>query len=410
MNGTPVDAASRWLPKLAVKKADAETVLKDVGADPDYVVPDGTKIRVVQAEAWARLLSSVCPHETRYPNLFASMGPDVASAYGGVTADAKLIASLKESKEDEQGAIDKDGASEDDKQTHQKKKRELDELIDKTQGDYRTQLDALLAKLREGAGKAPADVKKQMPSALVALRHAVDDAKLANAVAILRYPLAMPQMPLELKTQAKRILADTVQQRTGHRPDLDDAEIGVTLEDGEVKLSLAGVPSSALRGLEPAALVHDTVDRAEAYVERALSFPEYVAETQDMLDRESDIIKAAAEGFEVDESKTAGGDDLGDLDVAAGAAKGKPASAHRPVPMTACGKPEPTLVAGDDADDGDDDETDGDEGAGGKGGKPKKKAHHAKPHKHKKAAKAKHEKSKVAKARSSKPTTVARRK
>ncbi len=51
-----------------------------------------------------------------------------------------------------------------------------------------------------------------------ALKRAVDDAKLANSVALLRYPLAMPGMPQELKTQAKRIVADVIEDRTGAPP------------------------------------------------------------------------------------------------------------------------------------------------------------------------------------------------
>ena len=188
-------------------------------------MPPGAKLRVVQAEAWARVLSDVCPHETKYTSLFAAVGPDVESAYGDVSADAELLTSLKGSKEDEQNAIDDKALTDEDKrEEHRKKKQEIEDLIGKTQTEYRSKLDAFIAKLKEGAAKAPPEAKKQMPVALVALKHAVDDAKLANSVAILRYPLAMPAMPQELKTQAKRILADSVQDKTGHRPNLDNAD------------------------------------------------------------------------------------------------------------------------------------------------------------------------------------------
>jgi hypothetical protein len=374
MGGTPVDASSRWVTKLVVKKTDVETTLKDIAADPDYVVPPGAKIRVVQAEAWAKLLSDVCPHESKYTSLFASVGPEVESAYGDVTAEVELLASLKGTRDDEQSMIDDKEVSDADKEQHRAKKKEVEELIDKTQTEYRAKLDAFLAKLKEGAGKAPADVKKQMPPVLVALKHAIDDAKLANSVAILRYPMAMPQMPQELKTQAKRIIADAVQDKTGHRPNLDKAEPQVTFEGGEVKLTLAGMPPEALGGLKPDALLDDVVGRTEDYVERVLTFASYVSETQDQLDLEAEIVKAAMEGFEVDESKTSGGDDLSDLKVEldpAGAvtAKGKPGSARRPVPMLPCGK-----VAPKDDDDDDDDADAADDGGDGDGkdGKEKK--------------------------------------
>src|SRR5262249_29746615 len=71
LSGTAVDAASKWVPKVGLKKADAEAALKEIGADPDYAPPPGkgTKLRVVQAEAWAKVLSELCPHESKFPSL-----------------------------------------------------------------------------------------------------------------------------------------------------------------------------------------------------------------------------------------------------------------------------------------------------------------------------------------------------
>ena len=46
-----------------MKKADVESMLKDVGGDPEHDLPKGGKLRVVQAEAWARVLSKVCSTE-----------------------------------------------------------------------------------------------------------------------------------------------------------------------------------------------------------------------------------------------------------------------------------------------------------------------------------------------------------
>jgi hypothetical protein len=236
-------------------------------------------------------------------------------------------------------------------------------------------------------------VKKQMPVVLVALKRAIDDAKLANSAAMVRYPLALPQMPQDLKEQAKRILASTVQEKTGHRPNLDNADPQVTYADGEVKLTLAGLPPEALGGLPPDALLHDVVGRTESYVERVLTFPTYVAETQDMLDRESEIVRAAMDGFEVDESQTVAGDDLSDLEVAIAqaegdAAKGKPHA----VPMGACGVVEPKQEAAEETADGADDDDAGDAGDDGDGKKHKEKAHKEKDHKEKDHKQAKNKK------------------
>lgn len=99
-------------------------------------------------------------------------------------------------------------------------------------------------------GKAPPEVKKQLTLAMVGFKRAVEDAKLSNSVALLRYPLAMPGMPQELKTQAKRIVADVVEERTGHRPTLEKFEPDIKL-DGGVKLTLNGLPPEALVGIKP---------------------------------------------------------------------------------------------------------------------------------------------------------------
>src|SRR5262249_9149868 len=61
LKDTGVDAKSRWIPKLQLKKADVEAELKEVSGDPDYAVPPNAKIRVLPAEAWAKELSELCP-------------------------------------------------------------------------------------------------------------------------------------------------------------------------------------------------------------------------------------------------------------------------------------------------------------------------------------------------------------
>ena len=125
LSTTGVDASSKWVAKIALKKADAEAALKDIGADPDYVVPKGAKIGVVQAEAWAKLLADLCPHESKFPNLIATVSTEVATDYADIAGQAKKLAKLKADKAAEETALDAKDISASDKEEHEKKKTEI---------------------------------------------------------------------------------------------------------------------------------------------------------------------------------------------------------------------------------------------------------------------------------------------
>jgi hypothetical protein len=327
MGSTGVDQESKWVAKIALKKADVEPMLKEVSVDPDYAVPPNAKVRVVQAEAWARVLTSLCSTEKKFPSLIHSVSPEVAASYGEIAGQAKTIAKLKADKEAEARAIDDKDTPASEKEAHEKKKREIEEQIDKTEAEYKPKVEAFLTKWKGEIGKAPPEAKKQISLAMVGFKHAVEDAKVANSVALLRYPLAMPGMPNELKTQAKRIVADVVEDKTGHRPTLEKFDPDIKLEGGGVKLTLNGLPPEAIGGLKPDALLGEVTKRAKDYATRVLTLAAFIAETQELLELEEQVIKNAMDGLEVDEKKVDGaGEDLSELkvelDAAAAAAAG----------------------------------------------------------------------------------------
>lgn len=349
MGQTGVDKESKWIPKLGLKKADVEASLKEIGRDPDYVVPPKAKIRVIPAEAWAKALSELCPRENKFPSLFHTVNAEVGTSYGEVAGQAKTLAKLKAEKDAAEKAMDEKGVSDSDKAAHEKKKKEIEEQITKVEDAYKPKVEAFMTKWREDVGKAPPEVKKQMSLAMVSFKRAVEDAKVANSVALLRYPMAMPGMPQELKTQAKRIVADVVEDRTGHRPTLEKFEPDIKL-DGGVKLTLNGLPPEALPGLKPDAILEDVTKRAKDYATKVLTLAAFIAETQELLDLESNIIKNAMEALEVDETKVSGaGEDLAEMKVeleevaaanaAAGAVTAKGGkggkSVRHPVPLAA---------------------------------------------------------------------------
>ena len=352
LNATAVDASSRWIAKIALKKGDVEVSLKEIGGDLDYAAPAGAKLRVIQAEAWARVLSALCPHETRYPNLFASVNAEVGTSYVDIAGQARTLGKLKSDKEQEVTALDVKDISPSDKEAHEKKKKEIEEQLDKTDAAYKPKVEAFLTRLKAEAAKASPEVKKQLSLAMVGFKRAVDDAKLANSVALIRYPMAMPGMPQELKTQAKRIVADVIEDRTGHRPTLEKFDPDIKLDNG-VKFTLNGMPPEALAGVKPEALLEDITVRARDYATHVLTLTAFIAETQDLLDLEGEVIKSTMEAVEVDEAKLAGaGDDLSEIKieieidavtgVGAVTVKGKSGKAARhPVPMTSCAEARP---------------------------------------------------------------------
>ena len=381
LSTTGVDAASKWVPKVALKKADAEAALKEISADPDYVVPKGAKIRIVQAEAWAKVLSELCPHESKFPSLIAQVSAEVSTGYAEIAGQAKKVAKLKADKAAEETALDAKDISSSDKEEHEKKKKEIEEQIDKAEAEYKPKVEAFMTKLRGDSGKAPPEAKKQLEVALVSLKHAIDDAKISNSVALMRYPLAMPGMPQELKTQAKRIVADVIEDRTGHRPSLEKFDPDIKLEGGGVKITLNGLPPDALASLKPEAIIVDVTTRAKDYAVRVLTLAAYIAETQELLDLETEVIKNTMEGLTIEEGKVTGaGDDLGELKVeldeaaaiaaansgkGAVTAKGSGKSARHPVPLASCGEGAGAAKADDKGEKGD--KGKGDKGKGDKG-------------------------------------------
>ena len=78
--------------KTALKKSDAEPILKDVSSDPEFASLKGDKLRVVPAEAWAVLLSKVCSTEKKAPSLYATLSDDVHTQYVDVASQAKKVA------------------------------------------------------------------------------------------------------------------------------------------------------------------------------------------------------------------------------------------------------------------------------------------------------------------------------
>ena len=341
MGSTGIDDDSKWVVKIALKKADVEPLLRDVSGDPEYVSPKG-KVRVVNAEAWARALSAVCSTESKSKSVYGSVSDDVHTQYADIAAQAKNVAKIKADIAVEEAAIDdKERAGE--KADHEAKKKELKDQLDKSESEYKPKVDAFKAKLKEDAAKASPEVKKQMAAVIAGLQRAVDDAKVANTAALIGYPKAFPGLKEEVKTIVKRIAADVIEERVGTRPNLDKLTPEVKLSGG-VSVTIAGLGPEDAGKIDPAALSKDIAERSKNYIIKVVTLIGYIKETQDLLDLQTDLL-AEAQGAISGDKNAGGGEDLADIKVeleaaqaanAGGGATGNGKGKRMAVPMEAC--------------------------------------------------------------------------
>jgi hypothetical protein len=340
LSATGVDADSKWVGKVALKKADVDAMLQDVGGDPEYDLTKGGKLRVMQAEAWARALSTICSTESKAPSLYATISPDVQSGYAEIAAQARVVAKLKSDiAAEEAAADDKDRAAE--KADHEAKKKDLTAQLDQTEAAYKPKVEAFLNKLKEETAKASPEAKKQLGPVLAGLRRAVDDARFANTVAALGYVRAVPGLKDEVKNIVKLIAADAIEEHLGKRPNLTKLAPEVKLTGG-VSVTVAGLAPEDIGTLKPADLVKGIAERAKSYVVHVVTLLPYTKETGELLDLQASVIDTAMKGLAADEKS--GGEDLGDLQVEVSVTGAKK---RMRVPMESCaeGKAAPKAEA-----------------------------------------------------------------
>lgn len=336
MTETGVDEGSEWIPKTAMKTADAKVLLTDVGSDDTYANVKGAKLRVVPAEAWVVTFSRICSEESEHPSLLAATSPAMAEGYEKLATQQRGIAKLKAERAAKELELEAKGLSEAGKEAIEKRCDELDETIDKAQDAYEPMAEAFIAKVREEASKADPDTKKRLGVVLVNLRRAVEDARMNNSVALIRYPMAVTSLPDDVQTSAKRVVADVIEEHTGKRPDMTTLKPEVTLDGTNVGLKLNGLSPSDLADLSPDEVVEETTLRLGGYVVRVLTLIAFVSETQEKLAFQADVLDAWIEGFQLDPTKVEGaGDDLADLNVETTGAGKSPKSAEAAAPSRA---------------------------------------------------------------------------
>jgi hypothetical protein len=222
-----------------------------------------------------------------------------------------------------------EGVSESDQKKHADQIVKEEEAIAEIEALYEPALEKLLAAVGKSAAAASSDDKKVMGPIVLNLIEAVDDAQNANSAAVMQYPMAVPGMQDDLPAAVKRFVADVVEEQTDSRPDMSSFSPDVKLEGGDVKLSLNGIPAEKLGDLDVEELLTEVTLRTTKYVERAATLAVYIADTEDRLSFQSDLLEVWQGGLQATVEGTDGAVDISDLEVASAAAGAKPAASAK---------------------------------------------------------------------------------
>ena len=296
LDDTPVDEKSAWIDKVALDKAAADEQLARAALDPVYV-GQPAPMRIVPAEAWALALGGSCGEAGGKSSVIAALGTEVEEQYDELASEVATLAELKGALDKEKAAIDAPKATAEEKKQHETERDRIEKQIREIERQHDPKVDALLAKVKTEAAKVDGPLKDKLKVLVAALARAVDDAKTANAVALVRYPIAMPGMTSDVQAAAKRFAADVVEEKTGHRPTMTGLAPSVALDGTDVKLTLNGVPADQLGKMSVDEFVGETTKRTKDYVGKVLSLVGDAGETQETLAFEADLLEALATGF-----------------------------------------------------------------------------------------------------------------
>jgi hypothetical protein len=292
---TKVDDDSKWVASLDVKAELLKDHLESVKTRRAY----GTgPLKVLPAEAWARVLRRVESNEKGHDNVLTMINPELYEGYGKITSKRAEIAKLKEEQAAEEKAAD-EAKSDGEKQEHQNKAKELGPKIESAEKDVEPLMKDFLAKARERAAKAKPDDAKKLAPAIANLRRAVEDAKLANQAAVLGYPRAVPTLKDSVQVVVPDITAEVIEEQTGKAPNMTNFKPDISLggPDG-VTIKLAGLTPADMGKISPADLLKEVTKRSGLWLTRAAKLVITSATTLDRLAFQADLLKSIGEGFE----------------------------------------------------------------------------------------------------------------
>lgn len=307
LTSTPASPDSDWLKSVAPKPDDAAGELKALKDEPVYKT---SHARVVMAEVWNRTLPDVQSTDGSSPNVLALVSGDLADAYAAISAKEADLADLRSQIDAEKEARGAKDASDGDKKEHDKNIDDLNKKLSKLEGEVDPLRKKFIDAAKDAAKKAPASARDAVGPALVSLRQAVDDANIANGAAAVRYPLALKSLPDSAKEMVPVLVADIIEEQTGHRPTLSGFHPDVKLDGTDIKVTLNGLEPGDLGKLSMGDLTTQTLDRSKKWVVHVVTLLGTVSSTKDTLSFEEDTLDALLDGFAAGGWKRADGPKL----------------------------------------------------------------------------------------------------
>lgn len=230
-------------------------------------------------------------------SILAAIDKDLGDAWAKVMEKRKAIADLKAQIAEEDAAADKKGITDAEKKEHKTKVEALEKKVDPLSDEAEKLAKEFVPKVKAAASKAPAETRERFGPVLVALKQAVDDADISNGAAAIRYPLAASTLLDSAKQMASVYVADVVEEKTGKRPSTQGITPGVTLEGGDVKITLNGLSSSDLGKLSIGDVTTEVASRTGKWVKHATGLLGSISATKGTLEFEDDVLSALLDGF-----------------------------------------------------------------------------------------------------------------
>lgn len=313
---TPVASGDSATAAPDAPPSAADTAAQDGSEPADGVVADQPAGDVDPttgaAEETVAEAPAAAPAETKpvpanqSPSLLAALSPALAQGSAEVDAKFQAIDQMLEKIRQAELALEAEGVTEEQEQKYEAEITALEAQIEKTAEELQPVQERFVASAKASAAKVPANVRDTYGSALVNLRAAVEAGLEANEAASLRYPVAagstlsggLGGLKGELVEAAKANASDYVYEKTGSRMNVGTMSVSLTLDGGDVALTLDGLPVDQVGKIEVDDLVSETVSRTQAFAGKAFTFSSDADNTQRVLEYQASLLDAIIEGFE----------------------------------------------------------------------------------------------------------------
>jgi hypothetical protein len=237
------------------------------------------------------------PIASKYPSLLAAVDKDLGTAWAEIMEKKRAMGELKTQIAAEESARDVKGIADSEKAAHKTTIEGLEKQVSTIEKETDKLADDFIPKAKAASKKTPADVRDHFGAVLVNLKAAVDDAKIANGAAAVRYAMAATTLLDSAKQMAAIYVADVVEEKTGKRPSTAGLQPGVTLEGGKVAITLNGLSQADMGKLSMGEVTSEVASRTTKWVGRAMGLLGVVSATKDMLSFEDDVLSALIDGF-----------------------------------------------------------------------------------------------------------------